>query len=138
MLNVDKKPLCGARKQRWLVSVARKEKNPSNGSHSTTTKNNVDDDDKKNQNNFSRRKFFFSVLCDVLRVSLTLYVFERKFFSSAAVCLNEFVYVEENFFLKKSWENKNTRESGKKVWRKLYTNIFCTTSCSDVSSGRKK
>jgi hypothetical protein len=35
---------------------------------------------KKNQNNFSRRKFFFSVLCDVLRVSLTLCVYLKENF----------------------------------------------------------
>lgn len=44
MLNVDKKPLCGARKQRWLVSVAWKRKKkksqqrqPSNNKKTTST-----------------------------------------------------------------------------------------------------
>lgn len=127
MLNVDKKPLCGARKQRWLVSVAWKEKKkiPATAAiHQQQQKKNLDDDDKKNQNNFSRRKFFclFSVTFFVWRSHCAVCIW-RKFFSLSLSftrrwSLNEFVYVGKWNEKKNCWENKNTRESGKKSWEK--------------------
>lgn len=95
LLNVDKKPLCGARKQRWLVSVAwkRKKKNPSNGSHPTTKKQRRRRRQKKSKQ-FFKKEIFLLVLCDVLRVTLSLCVFEGKFFSfSLAHSMLEFKWV---------------------------------------------
>lgn len=114
-------------------------------------KNNVDDDDKKNQNNFSRRKFFSILwLYDVLRVTLTVCIW-RKFFLSHSLAMYvvwmSLYMLENEIKRKKSWENKNTRESGKKVkkkdWKKLNTNIFFYSwgkylSVSDVSVVKKQ
>lgn len=98
MLNVDKKPLCGARKQRWLVSVAwkRKKKNPSNGSHPTTKKQRRRRRQKKSKQFFKKEIFLNSLTlwrssCDADCVYL------KEIFSLSLTCnvccLNEFVYV---------------------------------------------
>lgn len=148
MLNVDKKPLCGARKQRWLVSVAwkRKKKNPSNGSYPTTTKiKNNDDDDKKKSKQFFKKEIFsqfswlfFSPYCDVTLLRVTLCVFEGNFFSltQSCVCICWKMKYKRR---KKSWENKNTRESDDKKFkneRNLVQTFFFLKSevCTLVTS----
>lgn len=129
MLNVDKKPLCGARKQRWLVSVAWKEKKkiPATAAiHQQQQKKTSTTTTKKIKTIFQEGNFSACSLwrssCDALT---ELCVFEGNFSLSLSLSftrrwsLNEFVYVGK-WNEKKIVEKIKTpeKESGKKSWEK--------------------